>query len=580
MVHTLKQSAKLTGYMWLCLTTGCSGPPKVSMASELIGPRGSERLSLAQYNGRETETARFSFVTGKNESRFSYAYVAHGPTSKQFAVINGQSGPQFTEIQGYVAAVQLSEDGKRTAYVARNGQKWFAVVDGVAGAEYDEVELPIVSRDGKRVAYSAKKDAKWVVVVEGTAGPEFDKLVTQPSFSADGKHLSYIATKGRDVSKSRDAIVIDGKVGPEFVGIVGIVGRYGFSADQSEYLVFSPKGNRHAYISFGGSERYVERVVVGDFAGRDYDKIIKGSLAFSPDGEHVKFEAVERGQHVLVVDNKEIARDDQYGYGLGLPVPSPDFTRNAVVKREGTDYRVFIDGRPEGLVCGGFTRPFFNVDGRRVTYSCQLGNNRWVAVLDGRAGPEFERISNLMFSPKGKHLSYIGTKGKKQVMVIDGRVGPEFDSVIIPNFSDTENRVAYVAEQSRKFVVVVDGQVGPEFDRVLRHRLKFSPNGRRYAYSGLKGRQNYLVVDGSVIETEFNIGEIIFNPHAKHLAYIMSGGSEPDPSTWKDVLVIQGGPKFEYDTIFPDSAVFRSGAELECLVSKAGALHKVRFTIR
>ncbi|MGD0463919.1 MAG: hypothetical protein ABSB74_15655, partial [Tepidisphaeraceae bacterium] len=52
----------------------------------------------------------------------------------------------------------FSRDGRHFAYVARRDQMLCVVVDGQAGAEYDDIgeDSVIFSPDGKRVAYAAK----------------------------------------------------------------------------------------------------------------------------------------------------------------------------------------------------------------------------------------------------------------------------------------------------------------------------------------------------------------------------------------------------------------------------------------
>ena len=55
---------------------------------------------------------------------------------------------------GYVpGTLVVSPDSKRVAYLARRGRKWFVVLDGVEGKEYDEIGEGslICSPDSKRV---------------------------------------------------------------------------------------------------------------------------------------------------------------------------------------------------------------------------------------------------------------------------------------------------------------------------------------------------------------------------------------------------------------------------------------------
>jgi len=56
-------------------------------------------------------------------------------------------------------SITFSPDGKRIAYAARDGDKWFVVVDGKEGNRYDDIlkYTPVFSPDSKRVAYAAKE---------------------------------------------------------------------------------------------------------------------------------------------------------------------------------------------------------------------------------------------------------------------------------------------------------------------------------------------------------------------------------------------------------------------------------------
>jgi hypothetical protein len=62
------------------------------------------------------------------------------------------------------------------AYGASRAGKWFIVVDGCEGKEYDQIgdNSPVFSGDGKRVAYLAQRGAKWLVVIDGMESEQYD----------------------------------------------------------------------------------------------------------------------------------------------------------------------------------------------------------------------------------------------------------------------------------------------------------------------------------------------------------------------------------------------------------------------
>jgi hypothetical protein len=100
--------------------------------------------------------------------------------------------------------LKVSPDGKRVAYGARVGNKWFVVVDGKEKKQYDGIGKGslIFSPDGKRVAYGAEVGDKWFVVVDGKEEKQYD----DPLFWAGGRivfdspdGLHYLAREGSKI---------------------------------------------------------------------------------------------------------------------------------------------------------------------------------------------------------------------------------------------------------------------------------------------------------------------------------------------------------------------------------------------
>jgi roadblock/LC7 domain-containing protein len=122
-------------------------------------------------------------------------------------------------------------------------------------------------------------------------------------------------------------------------------------------------------------------------------------------------------------------------------------------------------------------------------------------VVDGQAGPEFDSVmkdSPPVFSTDGKHVAYAAQRGDKWLVVVDGQAGLEFEGISLPVFSPDGKRVAYTAKRGEKWLVVVDGEAGPEFDVVS--KLVFSPDGKRVAYGARSSHKQFMVVDGQAME--------------------------------------------------------------------------------
>ncbi|HOK09763.1 MAG TPA: hypothetical protein PLJ10_08895, partial [Candidatus Hydrogenedens sp.] len=72
----------------------------------------------------------------------------------------------------------FSADSRRVAYSAKRGGKWFVVVDGEEGKEYDGIGAGslIFSPDSRRVMYSAGRGNKRFVVVDGEESKGYDGI--------------------------------------------------------------------------------------------------------------------------------------------------------------------------------------------------------------------------------------------------------------------------------------------------------------------------------------------------------------------------------------------------------------------
>jgi hypothetical protein len=161
---------------------------------------------------------------------------------------DGQMGPVYDAIPQNTLA--FSPAGKRFAYKARKGTECFVVVDGETTPPYDALGPgPVAfSPDGSRFAYAAQKTnvvefknlkwstneggageaketEKWWVVTDGTRSRIYDAIAKgTPVFSPDGRHLAYLAGKGK-----KQFMVVDGEKGPVCDGIIRNGGRMGHS---------------------------------------------------------------------------------------------------------------------------------------------------------------------------------------------------------------------------------------------------------------------------------------------------------------------------------------------------------------
>jgi hypothetical protein len=130
----------------------------------------------------------------------SIAIAAHAEEISPKREVSERFIVQIDFSSGVIESFKLSPDCKHVAYVAKEGDKKFVVVDGKEEKKYDGISImegtPIFSPDSKRVAYVAGEGGKWFVVVDGKEGKKNYDFIGGHLFSPDCKHVAYAAGEG------------------------------------------------------------------------------------------------------------------------------------------------------------------------------------------------------------------------------------------------------------------------------------------------------------------------------------------------------------------------------------------------
>jgi hypothetical protein len=176
------------------------------------------------YSADETRTVKYQQISSMDNlcveksikistDNMHFAYVSSNP-AVMTAVFDKRQYTSYKEIRG--DSLVLSPDGRHLAYIAKQWDKWFVVIDGKIDlmGNFNEIitESLTFSPDSKHLAYAALDSNKWHVVVDGKGSASFDEIKPGTlAFSPDNKHLAYAAE-----IFNKWYIFVDGAKGKEY----------------------------------------------------------------------------------------------------------------------------------------------------------------------------------------------------------------------------------------------------------------------------------------------------------------------------------------------------------------------------
>lgn len=198
----------------------------------------------------------------------------------------------------------------------------------------------------------------------------------------------------------------------------------------------------------------------------------------------------------------------------------------------------------------------FSYDMRHVSFISYQTNTEQTVMLDNIASNRYYAVSGgypLFSEAKDRHafIAYKGAKGKEAVVVIDGKEGPVFDNVDNLIFSADNSQFAYRALKNQKQCIVLNGIAGPFYDGIpIKNNMVFSPDSKQFAYVGMTGKACFLVLNGVPSDQKFNfIDDITFSYDSKHVAYKARIEKKNYDEKW---CLVRDGNREErvYDKIF------------------------------
>jgi hypothetical protein len=440
---------------------------------------------------RATRGNRWVVVTDGRAENLAFdevRWITFSPDSVRVAYRGKRDGKWVAVVDGQAQATvydeirnsRFSPDGKHLVFPAKKDGKWRLVVDGAEqGRLYEDMRLAGFSREGSHLALYAKKGKKWVLVTDGKESAEYDSVVAV-AYSPDNQRLAYVASR-----KGEFFVVLDGREGPPF----DVIGGGGFSSDSKRFAysgvyLADNKGNGRVIVDGeegppfqGGSPASLGKTLLtgstptllaGYFPTLWADWHGVSAPHFSPDGQHVAYAARRAKQDMVVMV------DGQAEPSVQLVLEGPEFSEDgqhvAYVVKDKEIIASVVDGkRIGGFPADGLdfaAQLTLSPDGRRVAVVGVWGGYwfdqratwraRRTVLLDGQPGTEYNAIalSNLMFSPDGRHFAYAAHDigDGVSLVVIDGAESKRCDMVWGSSLKfDGETALTWVARAGRKF---------------------------------------------------------------------------------------------------------------------------------
>jgi Tol biopolymer transport system component len=358
----------------------------------------------------------------------------------------------------------------------------------------------VVSPDSRRLAYyKPAGENQIVLILDGTPTVPCRNINTgSPVFSPDSQHLARVVFEAE-----KWFVAVDGVAGKQFSRI--LVGS----------LVWSADSKRYSYAARVDDTKWL--VVVNDAPQKPYDEITPP--VFSMDSNRVAYLAKADGKWRLVLDGVE--GEKQYETIGSKPFFSPDSKHVAFVGIRDAKYSLVVDGA-EGKAYNAIKSPIFSPDSQRIAYYARTEGGTSVVVLDGKEEKPHDEVGGITFSPDSKRLAYWGrTDGDKpaNVMVVDGVEEKPHESTGTPIFSPDSKHVMYSVQDGKKYRVVLDGTEGPQYDQVAETTMRFSPDSQRTAHIAQSGDKWVAVVDGQAGPPCDDISTPTISPDSAHVAY-------------------------------------------------------------
>lgn len=404
--------------------------------------------------------------------------------------------------EGTNMAAALSPD-RRTLMIDLQGSLWTLPASGGPAKrvteEFLDARQPAWAPDSRRVAFQGYSDGVWHIYVMNadgsglravTSGPFDDR---EPSWSRDGGRIAFSS----DRSGNYDVFDLD--------VATGAVRQLTTNPANDYSPAYSPVNASIAFISERDDRRGIWAVDTASAAERSLAPAA-GALAapaWTPDGARVIYNVIASNRSTLVLDGKEITRDEDVfpfraqfmsptevlytadgkiksrGLAGGDAVPieftaSVSFTRTAY-----TPIARDFDSRAARPV-QGISSPVLSPDGSQVAF-CALGD-LWVMPIGGAArrltSDRFVEIDPT-WSPDGRAIAYSSDRdGTMDLFVRDIAAGTDRKLATEASKASWSSRGSEIAYINRDGALAITGRSEPVFGRTFETgRPTWAPEG-------------------------------------------------------------------------------------------------------